>query len=498
MCANNKVNGVYACEHDFLLNHVLKGDWAYPGFVLSDWGAVHSAGAAANNGLDQESHSNSDKLPYFGEPLWQALVSSEVKPERLHDMAHRILRSMFACGVFDYPVSTQAIAAQADTALAERVAEEGIVLLKNGGNVLPLVQQKRILVIGAHADVGVMSGGGSSQVIPLGDTPQSEIFVPGPAAANPKKGAKPPGDVVVYDPPSPLTAIRAQAPNADVQFDDGTDLARATAAAKDADVVILFAQQWMREGRDVPNLSLPNDQDALIDAVASANPRTIVVLETGGPVLMPWLPKAAAVLEAWYPGQGGAEAIARILFGAANPSGHLAITFPQAEEQLPHPSPVITIRTSQEVNYTEGANAGYRWFEAQNLTPQFPFGFGLSYTSFRFGKLAVQESAMLTASFDVTNTGKREGKAVAQVYAEPPAASGHAVRRLIGWSKVDLKPGETRHLSVTAEPRLLAHFDVDAQNWHVAAGDYLISLGDSAATPTMTAVAHMDERTIKP
>jgi beta-glucosidase len=498
MCAYNRVNGIYACENDFLLNHVLKGDWAYPGFVLSDWGAVHSAGLAANSGLDQESAAKADSQPFFSDPLKQAVASGEVSAARVHDMAHRILRSMFAHGLFDYPAAPQPIALQADAAVAERVAEEGIVLLKNGTNLLPLLRPKRIVVIGAHADLGVLSGGGSSQVVPVGDTPEQEIFVPGPVSANPKKGAKPPGDVVIYDSPSPLAAIRTQAPDANVQFDDGTDIARAVAAAKDADVAIVFGQQWMREGRDVPNLSLPGNQDALIDAVAGANPRTVAVLETGGPVLMPWLSKASAVLEAWYPGQGGAEAIARILFGAANPSGHLAVTFPMREDQLPRPAPPYTIQSHADVAYAEGANVGYRWFEAQNLTPLFPFGYGLSYTTFRFSKLVVQAGASPTASFDVTNTGTRAGEAVAQVYAEPPQGGAREVRRLIGWSKVELAPGETRHVKVTADPRLLAHYDVATRTWHVAAGNYLVSLCGSSADAASYAWVHLDERTMKP
>jgi beta-glucosidase len=303
---------------------------------------------------------------------------------------------------------------------------------------------------------------------------------------------------VIYDPPSPLAAIRTQAPDADVQFDDGTDIARAVAAAKDADVAIVFGQQWMREGRDVPNLSLPGKQDALIDAVAGANPRTVVVLETGGPVVMPWLSKASAVLEAWYPGQGGAEAIARILFGAANPSGHLAVTFPMREDQLPRPAPPYTIQSHADVAYTEGANVGYRWFEAQNLTPLFPFGYGLSYTTFRFSKLVVQAGASPTASFDITNTGTRAGEAVAQVYAEPPQGLAREVRRLIGWSKVELAPDETSHVKVTADPRLLAHYDVATRTWHVAAGNYLISLCGSSADAASYAWVHLDERTMKP
>ncbi len=506
MCAYNKVNGVYACENDLLLNKVLKAEWGYPGFVLSDWGAVHSAAMAANNGLDQESASVLDKQDFFAEPLKQAVASGDVSSARLHDMAHRILRSMFVHGLFDYPVSPKPIATEADAAVAERTAEEGIVLLKNQNNLLPLAHPQRIAVIGAHADLGVLSGGGSSQVIPVGDDAGNEILVGGPVTNVPKVGVQVPSEIMVYDPPAPLATIRALAGGASVAFDDGTDVARAAAVAKAADIAIVFAQQWMREGRDVPGLSLPANQDVLIDAVASANPHTIVVLETGGPVVMPWLAKAAAVMEAWYPGQGGAQAIARTLFGLANPSGRLAITFPQSEAQLPHPSPSIAIQSSLDVNYAEGANVGYKWFEAQKLTPLFPFGYGLSYTSFRYGGLSAQGGTTVTVGFDVTNAGARLGKAVAQIYAAPPAqiyaappaADGRDVRRLIGWSKVDLKPGETQHVSVTADPRLLAHFDAAAHKWHVAAGNYLVSLGESSATAAAYAWVHVDESTIKP
>jgi beta-glucosidase len=506
MCAYNRINSAYACENNYLLNRVLKGDWGYKGFVLSDWGAVHSTVDSANYGLDQESSSSSDAQDYFGDALKDAVAKGEVSEARLHDMVRRILRTMFAKGLFDSPVVKGPIDVAADTLVAQRDAEEGIVLLKNDKALLPLAAgAQRIAVIGAQADIGMISGGGSSQVIPNGSDGTNEILI-GYTALIDRKKPQVSQDRVVFDPPSPLAAIRGEAPRALVQFDDGSDIDRAVKAAQGADIAIVFARQWMREGSDVPNLSLPGDQDALIDAVASANPRTIVVLETGGAVLMPWIAKPSAVVEAWYAGSGGAVALARVLFGEVNPSGRLPITFPASEDQLPRhtlaglPQPAISPATPGPpvMNFPEGADVGYRWFKLKKQTPLFPFGFGLSYSTFDFANLSVKGGATLSAEFDVRNTSKIAGKAVAQIYATPLSPNGSEVARLIGWSKADLKPGEVRHLSVTADPRLLAQFDTNAQLWRLPAGDYSVNLGSSSADIKATATAHLDAATIKP
>jgi beta-glucosidase len=506
MCAYNRVNGIYACENDFLLNKVLKGDWGYRGFVLSDWGAVHSTVDAALSGLDQESAHEFDEEDFFGPALKQAIANGKVPPARLHDMVHRILRAMFKNGLFDYPVEHVAIDEKADAAVAQRAAEEGIVLLKNKGNLLPLTAHtSSIAVIGGHADLGVLSGGGSSQVIPLGNIPEHELMLGGPVIDVPGYGSQMPSDKMILDPPAPLTAIRAAARGARVAYEDGSDIAKAVKLARVSSVAVVFVEQWMREGGDVANLSLPGAQNALIEAVAAANPHTIVVLVTGGPVLMPWLAKVGAVLEAWYPGNRGAGAIASVLTGAVNPSGRLPITFPQSESQLPRPViPGIDIpqprvqwlgtQTLFDVNYSEDANVGYKWFATQKLTPLFPFGYGLSYTSFGYGGLSAAGGATLTVSFDVRNTGKRKGKTTAQVYAAPPGR----VARLVGWSKVDLKPGETRHVTLSVDPRLLASFDTPANVWRVAAGDYAVTLGASSADASAAANVHIDASTIKP
>ncbi len=287
MCAYNRVNGHYACNSRFLLDNVLKGDWGYKGWVMSDWGAVPSLDAA-RNGLDQESGQQLDPAVFFAAPLKQAVENKRLSKRRVSDMVHRILRSMFAVGLFDDPPQRGPIDFDADGAIAQHASEAGIVLLKNDAGALPLSKHgERVAVIGGHADLGVLSGGGSSQVLPPGST---AIRVPT------DRGGIVPGFArsVIYEPSPPLAAIRAIAPNATVDYYGGAYPSAAARVARKANVAIVFATQWMTEGADAPDLSLPRGQDALIVAVAAANPHTIVVLETGGPVLMPWLDRVAA------------------------------------------------------------------------------------------------------------------------------------------------------------------------------------------------------------
>jgi len=497
MCSYNRVNSVFACENDFLLNHVLKHDWGYLGWVLSDWGGVHSTAASANGGLDQESASGFDRQEYFGDALQKALVDGTVSAERFHDMVHRILRTMFANGLMDFPATPHAPSAHID--LAERSAEEGIVLLKNEGATLPLDRTvHRIALVGGHADLGMLSGGGSSQVLPIGHNPDNEIYVGGPVRVTSSGARILPLGREIFDPPSPLAALRQQIPQAEITYDDGGDIAAAASMAAHSDVAIVFAQQWMTEGNDVPNLSLPGHQDALIKAVAAANPHTIVVLETGGPVLMPWLQDVSAVLEAWYAGNGGAVALARILTGEANPSGRLPITFPQGENQLPRPvlSSEAEANHYFDVDYVEGADIGYRWFRLHNLAPLFPFGFGLSYTEFTYNDFRASADETVSASLNVTNTGTRDGAETVQIYATPPSPG--AAARLVGWSKISLKPGESRTIVIAAEPRLLAHFDREASVWRIASGEYTISARTSVTDIKASTVVTLAERTIKP
>jgi len=462
MCAYNRVNGLYSCENDFLLNEVLKRKWSYPGFVMSDWGAVHSTEKAALSGLDQESAAETDAQAYFGSTLKAAVETNKVPLGRLNDMARRILRSMFASGIVDDPPKPGGLidyGLHAQTAQA--VAEQGLVLLRNRDRALPLNKGlRRIVVIGSHADKGVLSGGGSSQVIPVGGT-AVRVF-PGPQ---------------VYDPSSPLKAIEAEGGGALVDYVEGDDVSRAVEAAKEADGVIIFAHQWTTEGRDAPDLALPDNQDDLIAAVAGANQKTVVVLETGGPVRMPWLSLTAAVIEAWYPGARGGEAIARTLFGEVNPSGRLPITFPADESQLPRAT--LTPQAGV-VNYFEGAQVGYKWFDQNAIKPLFPFGFGLSYTAFDYtGLTATSSESSITVSLDVKNVGTRPGADIPQIYLRRQDDAALPIR-LVGWSRILLAPGEMRHMTVTIDSRLVAHFDVAAGDWKIAPGRYIIEAGANA------------------
>jgi len=474
MCAYNRINGDYACENDFLLNKVLKQDWGYKNYVMSDWGAVHSSAKAVNAGLDQQSAGQAfDKQNFFQGPLKDALAKGEVSQARLDDMARRVLRGLFASGVVEKPVKIAAIDYAANGKVTRADAEEGVVLLKNDKGLLPLLSSARkIAVIGGHADVGVLSGGGSSQVYPIGGravTGEGPATWPGP---------------MIYFPSSPLKALKARLPGADIQFADGKDLAAAAKLAAASDIVLVFANQWNGESFDSP-LTLENNQDALIDAVAGANAKTVVVLQTGGPILMPWLAKVGAVVEAWYPGSEGGEAIAAVLTGEVDASGRLPVTFPASLAQLPRPVLDGDPKTPDapfEVDYTiEGAAVGYKWFDKKGHQPLFAFGHGLSYTSFAYDNLkAASAGGVLTVSFDVRNTGARTGKAVPQVYVSPKAGGWEAPQRLAGFKKVELAPGATTRVTLTVDPRLLAVWDAKAHGWSVAAGDYTIALGASS------------------
>lgn len=494
MCSYNLVNGAHACGSDYLLNQVLKRDWRYPGFVMSDWGAVHDATDAAA-GLDQESGEQLDKEPYFDQPLADAITAGRVAKTRLDDMVHRILRSMFSVGLFDHPVQKKAIDYAADAAVAQTVAEHGIVLLKNKDDILPLAKNsKRIAVIGGYADQGVLSGGGSSQVVP--NAPNGS-FASVPVGG---EGMMARWANMVFDPDAPLAAIRSQASQATVRFDTGRYPSSAAALAKWADIVIVFATQWQIEGSDVPDISLPGGQNALITAVANANPKTIVVLETGNPVAMPWLDDVAGVVEAWYPGQRGGQALARVLFGAVNPSGHLPMTFPRDIIQNPRqelPGTDLPEGTVFDVNYNlEGASVGYRWLAERNEVPLFPFGYGLSYTHFSFGKPTVTGDKTLIVNFDVTNIGTKDGDAVPQVYLTSQV--GRPKLRLVGFSRVSIAPGQTQHVSVAVDPRLLANWSEARHGWEVPAGRYEIKVAASAGDPGTAASASLSGSQLPP
>jgi beta-glucosidase len=478
MCSYNRLNEVYACENPELLD-VLKTDWKYPGFVMSDWGAVHGVANDANAGLDQESGYTLDDKPYFGATLAQALDAGEVSPARLDDMVVRIVRAMAANGLIDHPTRPGGqIDMAADAKVSQTDAESGLVLLKNTAGLLPLAGgAAKIVVIGGHADKGVIAGGGSSTVFPEGVTAVPDL--------EPRKWPGP----VVFDPSPPLAAILARAGAEHVSWVDGADVAAAVQAAKTADLVIVFGTQWTAESQDAA-LSLDDGQDALIDAVTAANPKSVVVLETGGPVRMPWLEKAGAVLEAWYPGSNGGEAIARVMFGEVDASGRLPVTFPRDESQLPRPhldgqgghNGNNADGAPFTIDYDiEGAAVGYKWFDRQGLEPLFPFGYGLSYTRFEYSGLRVQATGgRLDVSFRIRNVGDRPGDAAPQIYVSRPSGGWEAPKRLAGWSKQGLRPGESRRVYLTVDPRLLATWDEAGHDWKIASGRLDVLLGASS------------------
>lgn len=505
MCSYNLVGGIYACEHPWLLNEVLKGEWGFRGFVMSDWYATHSSVKAALAGLDQEQPGGY----FFGgqrdRSLKSAVLDGSLPEARLNDMARRVLRAMFAAGLFDHGGVRPPLDLVRSEAIAQRVAEEGTVLLVNSG-ILPLdaASLRSIAVIGSHADVAVLTGGGSAQVMPTGGPALSF-----PAPCPPCWGA------IVWAPSSPLKAIRAMAPRADVRFDSGAERSSAAALARRSEVAVVFASEWQSEGMDLAGLSLSGEQDALIHAVIDANPRTIVVLQSGGaqampwssgagPVLaaragrkgpaIPWVHGAAAVLAAWYPGQRGAQAVANILFGAVNPSGKLPLTIPLSEADLPRPvidaPPKPDSQEPFPLHYREGFLVGYKWFDARGIEPLFPFGFGLSYTSFDFSALELRWLAAqpgrrrLAVSFDLWNTGLREGAEVAQLYLGLPPETGEPPKRLAGWEKVRLQPGQRRRITIEINERDASHpfsyWSEARRQWVTPPGEYRVFAGNSA------------------
>jgi beta-glucosidase len=485
MCSYNRINGDFACENKWVLTDVLKKDFKFPGFVLSDWGGTHSAEKASAAGLDNEQPGRF----FFEARLKAAVEAGKVPQTEIDEHAHRILRSMFAAGVIDYPRQRSVVDPFAGLEVARKIEEGSIVLLKNTHSVLPLDSKRvqTIAVIGSHSDVGMISGGGSAQVDPAGG---NAIAAPGQGATHWQEE--------IWFPTSPLKAIQARAPQAKVSYDSGADPAVAAALAKSADVAVVFAYQWESEGMDLPSLSLPHHQDELIAQVAAANPHTIVVLETGSPVTMPWVEAPAAILEAWFAGSDGANALGNVLFGSVNPSGKLPNTFPKSEADLPHPTITQPPPESDhfsgpfsmekwamglppfQVTYDEGVKVGYKWYDAEKKPVLFPFGYGLSYTSYGYAGLKVTREDKVKATFTLANTGARAGAEIAEVYATLPASANEPPKRLVGFSKVTLAAGEKKTVTVEIDPKYLSIFDEAKDGWTLLPGDYTILVGGSS------------------
>jgi beta-glucosidase len=459
MCAYPAINGSFSCENKHLLGDILRGQWGFGGFVQSDASATHTAVGSAQAGQDLELRDNG---PYDQE-LKAAVLAGTVSMQTLDTMIIRRLATEIRFGLFDHPASITPIDAAAGGAVARTIAEQATVLLKNAGGQLPLAPDAlhSIAVVGPYAQQVHPGGGGSSHVKPL-------------YTVSPVQGI----------------AQRAGA-GVSVTSADGSDPAAAAELAKAADVAVVIVGDVEKEGADRPNMSLTGNQDALVQAVVAANPHTVVVVDSGAPVLMPWVDSVPAVLEAWYPGEEDGNALAAILFGDVNPSGKLPVTFPRTETQTPVSTPDRWPGVNGTAHYSEGLQVGYRWYDAQHQDPLFPFGFGLSYTTFAFRHLTVSPVLLpggtVTVGVDVTNTGTRAGTEVAQVYLTDPATAGEPPKQLKGFQKVTLQPGQTRHLTFKVDERAFSVWDSTAQQWTTVTGRYRVRVGDSSRNLPLSA-----------
>ncbi len=490
MCAYNSVqdpevgqtSGAFNCQNSYLLNTVLRGQWGFTGYVQSDFGAAKSTAPSMKAGMDLEMQSG---VFYTAAALNTALAAGTITLSDIQTALTRRYTQMFRAGVFDRPITLTPIDATGDGVIARSISEASSVLLKNAGGLLPLDASKihSIALIGqtpfSNAFVG---GGGSSTVSPLYEV-------------TPLQGLQ---NVLAQKGSSATVTLLVAANN-------GSNNAAAATLAASSDVAIVMAGVITSEGSDRPNLSLTNNQDALIAAVAAANPNTVLVLMDGDAVLMPWINQVPGILEVWYPGEEDGNVVADLLFGNANPSGHLPITYPVNAGDVPaHTTaqyPGVTIQApnpngnGQIINvptatYSEGLMTGYRWYESQNITPQFPFGHGLSYTTFSMSTLKVTPKISdgtqpLTFTLSVKNTGPVYGAEVPQVYLGMPPATGEPPKRLVGFQKVWLQPGETQQVQVTIDPAAsnhpLSYWDSGSQSWKTAAGFYPIYIGNSSA-----------------
>jgi beta-glucosidase len=494
MCSYNKVNGTYACENPHTLLQVLRGDWGYKGIILSDYGASKDTAGNLNNGLDFVPAEGETDFAYQPQSIQLALLTGQVSRATLDAHVRNILRTLFAYGVFDrpgYANDDSQINVAADQQTAQHIEERAITLLKNDG-VLPLKPGiKRIAVIGPYANRFV-TGGGSGGV-----SPRQVITT--------------------------LQGIIARAGrHITVSYADGSDQAAAAELAKAADVAVVVVGDVETEGQDKSCVGLNcssdladseavlatsgsscgpqscplngSDEDGLISRVAAAQKDTVVVLETGAPVLTPWRGQVRAILEAWYPGQQGGTAIARVLFGDADPAGRLPVTFPADPSQLQTAGdPMKYPGVAEEENYSEGVFVGYKWYDSHHLTPAFPFGYGLSYTSFRYGPLHVQpargSNQVATATIEVTNTGRRAGTAVPELYISKPATGAlpQPVRQLVGYASVDLPPGGSAKVTFPLNDRSFATWESNA--WRVLPGCYRLAAGASSRALPSQAVS---------
>ena len=459
MCAYNRVNGAYACENEHLLERVLKRDWGFKGFVLTDYGAGKNTANSLNNGLDLDIWPG---VIYRPEAVNAALASGQVSEQTIDEHVRRILRTLFAYGFFDreaYANDDSQIRQLDHHAEVADLEQAGIVLLENDDRMLPLdaARTGRLALIGPEADK-LKNGGGSSAIKPYVTTTPKDAIVE-------RLGDR-------------------------VAFDDGSNPDRAAAVARDAQVAVVVVGDSMTEGTDKPCMGLNCgsqdgvDREALIERVAAAQPNTVVVLQSGGPVLTPWRDRVRALVEAWYPGQNGGTAIARVLFGEAEPGGRLPTTFPVRETDQPTAGdPEKYPGVAERVQYKEGVLIGYRWFDEKRLEVAYPFGYGLTYTQFALRDLRLEPGADATVSAEVRNTGGRTGTAVPQLYVGMPSPGDGVVqppRQLKGFERVTLAPGDSRRVRFTLDERAFSYWNTGANGWRVARGCYRVAVGESS------------------
>ncbi|MGW0810734.1 beta-glucosidase [Nonomuraea sp. NPDC002799] len=487
MCSFNQVDHDWACGSDRVLGQILKKEIGFGGWVVTDFGARHYLSEdppSLKAGLDQELNAWRYWTPMA---IKEQIAQGRLREADVDEAAYRIVRAHIASGLFDVPrlnAPDADVATPQSEALARKLAEQGSVLLKNTG-LLPLSRSaQKIAVIGPSA-------AGTPEP---GDIDASSVCLH--TAPNIPCTAKAPLDHIT---------ARAQADGGTVTYANGADLAAATAVASAADVAIVFGYYREGEFADRPNLSLDGGGDALIGAVSAANPDTVVVLQTGGPVVMPWIDSVKGVLEVWYAGEEMGPAIASLLWGDTAPSGKLTHSFPRSEADLPtagdprrYPgtfSDGSIVRApgnteARQVEYEEGLKVGYRWYAAQGVRPLFPFGHGLTYTTFAYDRLRVTPASAkeVRIRFRLTNTGRRTGTETAQAYVELPASAGEPAKRLLGWQKVTLRPGESRDVQIAISAadledlHLLQYWNPRSGRWATAKGTYQVSVGTSFDT----------------
>lgn len=457
MCSYNRINGVFASENRWLLTDVLRKEWGFEGFVVSDWSAVNDRVAGVKAGLDLEMPSSGG----LNDRKIVEAVRAGTLDEKLVDQAvERILNIVFRFAETQKPDTPWDMEAQ--HALAAEIAAECMVLLKNEDDILPLRKDEQVAFIGEFAQKPRYQGGGSSHINSFKTV----------SALEAAQGL-------------PVTYAQGYSTQSDAVSEE--QLAQAVAAAKAARVAVVFAglpDAYESEGYDRSHMRLPDCQNRLIAAVAAANPNTVVVLHNGAPVEMPWIGQVKAVLETYLGGQAVGEATVRVLYGDKNPCGHLAESFPHKLSD--NPSYLFYGGDIQGTQYREGVFVGYRYYDKKEMDVLFPFGHGLSYTTFAYSDLrlsadSIRDDEPLYVTVTVTNTGRRAGKAVAQLYVRNAACSQpRPLRELKGFEKVALAPGESKTVSFTLDRRAFAYWNQEIGDWHVESGDFAIEVGASS------------------